>query len=166
MDLYLIRHAIAENPSPGRWPDDGLRPLTEEGERRFRKAARGLARLSPPVGVVLASPYVRAWRTAELLAEEVGWPAPERCPELEAGRSALDAVSALKGLPGPDAVAMVGHEPQLGELASLLLTGSAHAAAIQMKKGGAVWLLLGEGPRPASAVLGWLLTPRVLRRLG
>jgi phosphohistidine phosphatase len=166
MDLYLIRHAIAEDQSPGRWPDDSDRPLTEEGERRFRKAARGLARLGPPVDAVLASAFTRAWRTAELLAEEAGWPLPERCPELEAGRSALDAVRALKRLPGPNAVAMVGHEPQLGELASLLLTGSAHAAAIQMKKGGAAWLLLDDGPRPAAALLGWLLTPKVLRWLG
>src|SRR3954468_17149609 len=92
MDVYLVRHAIAATRDSAQWPDDSERPLTSEGEARFRKAARGLRRVAARVDVVLASPYVRAWQTAEILERAAGWPAPERAPELEAMRSTADAV--------------------------------------------------------------------------
>jgi len=165
MEIYLVRHAIAEDRDPDRWPDDSVRPLTEEGERRFRKAARGLAARFAAPDVVLASPFARAWRTAELLHEEAGWPDPEPCPELEAGRSPKDGVQALARTATRSVVATVGHEPNLSELASLLLAGHDQAVSIRMKKGGAAVLQLDGRPRPASATLLWLLTPAVLRAL-
>ncbi len=76
MDLYLVRHGIAYDPDPAQWPDDKDRPLTPEGEKRFRQVARGLRELVPSVSVVLSSPWARAWRTAELLEKEAHWPAP------------------------------------------------------------------------------------------
>jgi phosphohistidine phosphatase len=166
MDVYLVRHAIAENRDPIRWPDDSLRPLTEEGERKFRKAAHGVAaRLTNP-DVVLASKFVRAWRTAEILQEEAGWPAPQPCREIEASRPAKEGVRALRKVTDSAVVALVGHEPNLGELASLLLTGDDGAVAVQMKKGGAAGLRMDGRPDPGSAMLLWLLTPSVLRSLG
>ena len=69
MDLYLVRHGVAYDPDPAQWPDDKDRPLTQDGEKRFRRAARGLRELVPTVSVVLSSRWVRAWRTAELLLE-------------------------------------------------------------------------------------------------
>ena len=72
VDLYLVRHAIAEPRNPARWPDDSLRPLSPEGVELFRLAARGLERIGVEVEAVLASSYARAWRTAEILAEEAG----------------------------------------------------------------------------------------------
>jgi len=159
LDLVIVRHAIAADRDPDAWPDDSLRPLTERGEQRFRNAARGLRRLAPEVDAVLASPFVRAWRTAELLHDEAGWPEPERCPELEAGRSPAETVALLAGRSG--ALALVGHEPFLSSLASLLLTGDEGRLRLELKKGGA--LLLGsalDGPE-----LRWHVTPRVLRGL-
>ena len=61
---------------------------------------------------------------------------------------------------------MVGHEPDLSELVSLLLTARADAAAIHMKKGGVACLLLEGGVRPGSAQLRWLVTPKILRFAG
>jgi phosphohistidine phosphatase len=165
MDVYLVRHAIAENRDPALWPDDSLRTLTEDGERRFRKAARGLARLPKPE-IVLASPFARAWRTAEILHEEAAWPAPEACHEIEAGRSAKVALAPLARAASRAIVAMVGHEPNLSELASLLLAGHDQVVQIQMKKGGAAGLRIDGRPRPASATLLWLLTPALLRAVG
>ena len=126
MDVYLVRHAIAETRDSTQWPDDSERPLTPEGEARFRKAARGLRRVAPQVDVVLASPYVRAWQTAEILEREAGWPAPERAPELEATRAPADGVELLRRH-ASNSVALVGHEPCLSGLASLLLAGDEHA---------------------------------------
>jgi phosphohistidine phosphatase SixA len=74
---------------------------------------------APDLDVVLSSRYVRAWRTAELLHAEVGWPAPEPCAELEASREPAEAVEALWRPSKSGVVALVGHEPQLSLLASL-----------------------------------------------
>jgi phosphohistidine phosphatase len=59
IELYLIRHAIAEERGD-KWPDDAKRPLTLEGTARMRKAAKGLVRLGVKFDVVLTSPLVRA----------------------------------------------------------------------------------------------------------
>jgi phosphohistidine phosphatase len=157
--LFLVRHAIAADRDPTSWPDDSLRPLTAEGIERFRTAARGLHRLVPGVDAVLASPYARAWETARLLHEEAAWPAPEPCAELEASRAPHEAASIVRGRDG--SLALVGHEPLLSGLASLLLTGDAAGCELELKKGGVVALGV-EGDR---AVLRWHATPKLLRAL-
>ena len=164
MDVYLVRHAIAATRDSTQWPDDSERPLTLEGETRFGKAARGLRRVAPQVDVVLASPYVRAWQTAEILEREAGWPVPERAPELEATRAPADGVELLRRH-ASNSVALVGHEPCLSGLASLLLAGDEHAVAIEVKKGAVVLLTLNPGARPGSALLRWSATPKILRAL-
>lgn len=165
MDLYLVRHAIAFNRDPTRWPDDGDRPLTPEGEDRFRKAARGIRRIVPNVDVVLSSPFPRAWRTAELLEEEAGWPSPKPEPVLEADRSPAEAREVIKSHLDVASLALVGHEPYLSELASILLIGSPTSLSMAMKKGGVARLWLDGGLRPGTASLVWLVTPKVLRAL-
>src|SRR5438876_7931296 len=129
MELYLVRHAIAFERDPARWPADGERPLSPQGEARFSQDARGLRRIVPSVDVVLASPFARAWRTAELLAEEAGWPAPEAAPALEADQRVSRAVAALRGYADRGSVAVVGHEPNLSELAATLIAGAEAALA-------------------------------------
>src|SRR5260221_325312 len=111
MLLYLVRHAIADDPDPARWPDDRDRPLTEDGEKKFRKVAEGLARLVPSVDVLLSSSLVRAWQTAVILQKRAGWPEPVRLPALEAGGAAADVVEGLQPHASAASVALVGHEP-------------------------------------------------------
>lgn len=164
MDLYLVRHAIAHDRDPSRWPDDGERPLTPEGERRFRRAAKGLTRLVPDVELVLSSPFVRAWQTAEILAGQ-GWPAPEMQPELEPDCPPHKILAALRGRDDAGSLVLVGHRPHLHELASYLLTGEPGLAQPQIKKGGALYIKFGDAPEPGSGTLAWLLTPKVLRGL-
>jgi phosphohistidine phosphatase len=114
----------------------------------------------------MSSPVPRAWRTAEILTEEAGWPAPERCRALEAGGSATRALDALRPHARAPSVAVVGHEPNLSELASTLLTGSATRLQLEMKKGGVALVRIEGEPRRGSAWLAWLLTPKALRSLG
>jgi len=149
--VYVVRHAIAEDRDWERWPDDSLRPLTAEGEASFRRAARGLRTIAPRVDEVLASPYARAWRTAELLHEEAGWPEPVACAELEATGSPEDVVSLVRGR---DSVALVGHEPVMSEVVSLLVGGS---VPLDFKKGGVVLV--------EDRALRWYATPKILRGL-
>src|SRR5258706_16033307 len=95
LDFFVVRHAIAADQDPIRWPDDADRPLTMEGEAAFRKVAQRLAKLTSPVATVLSSPFVRARRTAEILHEEADWPPPEPFQALEADRDAQGVLDAL-----------------------------------------------------------------------
>jgi phosphohistidine phosphatase len=165
MHLYLVRHAVAFSRDPTRWPDDGERPLTPEGEARFRKAARGIRRIVISVDVVLSSPMPRAWRTAELLEEVAGWPAPKPEPALEAGRSPAEGIEVIEPHLDLASLALVGHEPNLSELASILLIGRPTSLTMDMKKGGVAHLWLDDGLRRGTASLRWLVTPKVLRAL-
>ena len=165
MDLYLVRHAIAEPRDAARWPDDALRPLSPEGAELFRLAARGLQRTGVEVEAVLASSYARAWRTAEILAEEAGWPEPAAAPEIEP-TSAPAAAFEVAASRTESLLALVGHEPDLSQLASLALTGDAHAVAIQFKKGGVACLRFSGAPAVGRAELRWCASPKILRQLG
>jgi len=164
MFLYLVRHAIAGEHDPARWPDDRERPLTPEGEKKFRQAARGLQALVPTVDVVLSSPLVRAWQTALILHKTAGWPEPRRCEALGLANPA-DVVDALQPHASAQSIALVGHEPSLHELASFLLSGDAAEVRMTMRKGSVACLQCADPPRAASADLEWLLQPRILRSL-
>ena len=165
MEVYLIRHAVAEVRDPLQWPDDTKRPLTPEGADRFRRAAAGLASLVPEVGIVLSSPWRRAWETAQILHEVAGWPKPEKCEALEGHRSPRGLPSILRQHVQAESVALVGHEPQLHTLASYLLTGDSARLLVEFKKGGAAAFRLDNAIRPGTATLLWSHPPRVLRRL-
>ena len=165
MDLYVVRHAIAFERDPARWPDDSKRPLTPEGELRFRRAARGLARIAPEVDVLLSSPFARAWRTAEILEDRAGWPAARRCDALASDHPPQQAVEALTALAPVGAVGVVGHEPHLHLLISLLLAGDPERVHVELKKGAVAALRVEGDLRPGSASLRWVLPPRTLRSL-
>jgi phosphohistidine phosphatase len=158
VDLLIVRHAPAFDRDAERWPDDCDRPLTDKGERSFRRAARGLARVTPRPSVVLASPCVRAWRTAELLAKKAGWPDPEPLDELRPESDAAKALAALASRAPTESVAIVGHDPLLGDLCGMLV-GSAR---VELKKG-AVARLAVQSWRSGGATLRALLAPKVLR---
>lgn len=165
MDLYLVRHAEAGEADADQWPDDSTRPLTPEGEKRFRRAARGLRALDVTVETVLSSPWARAWRTAELLEKEAHWPLPLACEALESGRPPATVLQALQPFMGLSAVGLVGHEPSLHELASYLLTAETNHAQLAMSKGGVARLQLNDGLRPGSAQLKWLVSQKILRSI-
>ena len=163
MEIYLVRHAAASERDPDRWPDDSKRPLTPEGEKEFRLAARGLARLVPGVDAILSSPYQRAWQTAEILSELDSWPAPEPSPVLEPTLPPEKAALALQDLAGASAVALVGHRPGLHELAAYLLTGRGDGLEIGLEKGGVACIRFDDAPAPDAGELRWLLTPELLK---
>ena len=133
MDLYLVRHASAFERDPDRWPDDSRRPLTPEGEEEFRLIARGLARLVSRVDVVLSSPYVRAWRTAQILSEQNSWPAPEASAVLEPTLPPEKAAQDLLSYADARSIAVVGHRPGLEafhDCRYLLIPGEAGARLV------------------------------------
>ncbi len=169
MDLYVVRHAVAHKRDENRWPDDAKRPLTYEGEERFRRASGGILRLLPEVGLVLSSPFVRAWRTAEIL-EQAGWPAPVSCEELEPDYPPHKVLNVLALHEGLESAAIVGHRPGLHELVSYLLTGDTIGEdcgmRVQIKKGGVARLSFDGAPEPGAGSLEWVHTPKALRAAG
>lgn len=164
MDLYLVRHAIAEPRDAERWPDDSQRPLSPNGIELFRLAARGLRRIGVEVEVALASSYVRAWHTAEILSEDTGWPAAEPCAALEPPNPASACVDVLRGR-RESSLALVGHQPQLSELASLLLASSESELRFELKKGGVICLRFSQGPAAGEGTLRWSVSPKILRQI-
>ena len=164
MDLYLVRHAIAEDRDHARWPDDADRPLSAKGIERFEREARGLATLVPDVDIMLASPFARAWHTAEILTKEAGWPPPVRTDELRSERTADESLAAIEAARGADTIAAVGHEPNLSELASLAVLSTIDLP-VELKKGAVLALTFEGAVAPGRAYLRWLLPPRALRSL-
>jgi phosphohistidine phosphatase len=159
--LLIVRHAIAvERGTPG-IPDDERR-LTPEGKKRFRKAARGLARLVPRPDALLTSPLPRARETAEIAARAWGRVPVKSVEALQGGDTA--ALEAALGSRGNDAlVAIVGHEPHLSALLARLLD-SRRADRVAFRKGGAA-LVEVPGPLTDGGHLLWFLPPKVLRQL-
>jgi phosphohistidine phosphatase len=156
--LLLIRHATAvSSGTPG--VEDDERPLTPRGRKRFRKAARGLARLMDRPDILLTSPLPRAAETAEIVAHAFGKLEPRHDKALARGVS--DIVGLLRRQPSDATVAIVGHEPTLSQVLARIL-GSGRPERLAFKKGGAALVEL-PGERRTAGRLVWFLRPRVLR---
>ena len=161
MDVYLVRHAVAEEVAPR--GGDSARRLTVEGRRDFTRAVAGLARLEPELTRILTSPLARARETAEILREQLPGPEPEEWPLLAPGAALERLLAGLRG--GGDSVALVGHEPGLGRLLSLAVAGRA-GDGTPLRKGGIARIGFAVTPRPGGGTLVWMLTPKLLRRIG
>jgi phosphohistidine phosphatase len=162
MELLLVRHAIAFERNPRRWPDDGERPLSPRGVTRARQAAAGLRVLAGRPLRVLTSPLVRTRQTAAILTQFARWPKASPCAELQPG-AAPDALLAVLAARPPGRVALVGHQPDLGGLLAACLAGDAAGGAFEFKKMGVALLVFSGSPRRGAGKLVWLLPPRVLR---
>ncbi|UJR79897.1 SixA phosphatase family protein [Sandaracinus amylolyticus] len=160
MDVFVVRHAIAEDAAAGQ--DDAERALTPDGIRRFERAVKGMRALDLTFERVLHSPWRRARESAELLAPIVSGPLEETPLLAKAPSPALYEALSRHTEEGP--IAIVGHQPWLGEAIAWLALGDAKlGATIDLKKGGVVWL---EGePKRGQMRLRAHLPPRVLRAL-
>jgi len=171
MNLLVIRHAIAEDKevfaSTGR--DDDLRPLTEAGRSKMRRAAAGLRVLIPRLTVLASSPLVRARETAEIVAPAFRVSRAEMVEALRPDRPFDAFLDWLRRQPNDEdegAIAVVGHEPHLGGLVTWLMTGTTESR-LELKKGAACLLRFEEYPPEAgAAVLRWALAPSHLRQIG
>ena len=164
MRLVLLRHGPAGERDPLRWPDDRDRPLTAKGVASTREAVRGILRIESRLPHVLTSPLARAEQTASVIIEETdldtGW---EPLESLVPGGSWRRTLTALESLPADGVVALVGHEPDLGKLAGVLLFGAPRA--LPLKKAGACSIDFETKAVAGAGELRWFLPPRVLRHL-
>jgi phosphohistidine phosphatase len=161
MNLYILRHGLAVERTPG-VKFDKDRPLTVEGRKKIRRLAVILRKLGLSFDLILSSPFLRARQTAEIVAEVLDLSnklefsthlAPRQAPnelveELNRKGHALDDIL------------LVGHEPDLSRLISILVTGKP-GLALELKKGGLVKLEIGTLRYGRCATLQWLLPPKV-----
>jgi phosphohistidine phosphatase len=161
-DLYLVRHAIAAERGED-WPDDDKRPLTARGVARFKESLKGLSGLGVVVDEIFTSPLVRAAQTAELLAAGLpGRPPIKVLDALSPGHTPALVLAQLAKAARRPRIALVGHEPGLGELAAHLI-GAGHA--LPFKKGGVCRIELESLRSRRAGVLSWFVTPKALRGL-
>lgn len=129
MDLILWRHAEAEDGTPTL--ADHKRRLTPRGEKQAKKVARWLQQNLPHKHRILVSPAERTQQTANAL--ELPYDIEKK---VGVGATVADVLAAAKWPTNPGAVVIVGHQPTLGRIAALLLSGL--DADWPMKKG-AIW---------------------------
>ncbi len=113
MELILWRHAEAKSGDT-----DEARALSARGKREAMKMAGWLDVNLPERCRVLVSPSLRTIQTAEALGRKFRVH-PDLGPE-------SDAFAVLSAVNWPDAkepVVVVGHQPALGQIAALLMSG-------------------------------------------
>ncbi len=160
--LYLIRHGIAAEREL--YLSDEERPLTKEGDRKTRKVAQKLLDLGLKFDIVLSSPLVRARQTAEILISAGLSSQLKNFPELAPDGDInfwLDWYQAWSQT-GGKSLALVGHQPDLGNWAELLVWGEAREVLV-VKKAGVIGVNLPEtGSWLGQSQLFWLTPPRFI----
>ena len=163
MKLYLVRHAIAEDPAG--YEDDSLRPLTEKGREKMKRIAQGLAELGVSPDLIVSSPYVRASQTASVLAKELKYKEELSYSDfLVPMGEPNDMIGEINEKFSVDELMLVGHEPNLSSLAGVLLAGSSELS-INFKKGGVCCLSVDDLHYDRKATLEWLVTPKISTRV-
>jgi phosphohistidine phosphatase len=163
LELYLIRHGVAAERGKD-WPDDSKRPLTPDGIARLRKSARGLNAIGVGFDQIVTSPLVRTRQTADVIAEELKEHPPIATSDsLAPAGSSAAVVQEITRHVRKARVALVGHEPNLGELAAQLIGAR---TPLEFKKGGICRIDFDMLPPKGGGILRWFLTPKMLRRLG
>jgi phosphohistidine phosphatase len=166
MKLLIIRHALAEDKEL--WAQTGAsdddRPLTVEGRAKMAKTASGLHSIISDIKLLATSPLLRARQTGEIVAAEYGLSIVSITETLVPSRPSADFVAWLAGRGSTGVVAVVGHEPHLGALATSLVSG-VEESHIELKKGAACLVSFAGVPAAGGGRLRWLMQPSHLRRL-
>ena len=162
LELYLIRHGVAAERGKD-WPDDSKRPLTPDGIARLRREARALNALSVGFDQIVSSPLVRTRQTADVFAEELkGKPPVVTADALAPAGTPAAVIQELVKHVRKARLALVGHEPNLGELAAELIGAR---APLEFKKGGICRIDFDVLPPKGTGRLRWFVTPKMLRKL-
>ena len=150
MDLILWRHAEAE---PGE-PDLG-RGLTAKGIQQAERMAAWLDRHLAATTRILSSPADRAQQTVQALKRKF-----RVLPELAPGASATSVLVAAGWPDCREPVLVVGHQPTLGEVAALLLSGE--VASWRVRKGAVWWLATRDRDGESNVALKLVISPDFL----
>lgn len=163
LELYLIRHGEAAERGK-EYPDDSKRPLTPQGIARLKKEAHALNELGVSFDMVISSPLVRTRQTADTIAEGLkGKPAVTTSDALAPAGTSASVIQELGKHMRKGRIALVGHEPNIGELAARLIGAR---SPFEFKKGAICRIDFEIFPPKGVGELKWFLTPKMLRKMG
>lgn len=158
MDVYLLRHGEAGDSTLWKG-DDSQRPLTEDGVKRMKEQAKTLKKWNVKVDVLISSPYIRAWQTADAIAKAFDVPVIEDA-RLQPGCTLDMALALLREQQKFGHVWLTGHGgngTDLGAIAAGLI-GGGH---IHIAKGGLVHVRLTSLNQPDGELI-WHVTPAIM----
>jgi len=166
MKLYILRHAIAEERDEDLYPDDSLRPLAPKGKRKMAKMAEQLEDMDIQIDLIVSSPYVRAYETAKIVrkAFELNKNELALSDHLAPSGIAKDLINEINEIYPVGHLMLVGHQPYLSDLITILVAGNPSMSVI-LKKGGICSLSIDRLAYEKCATLEWLLTPAQLIRM-
>ena len=156
MEIYLLRHGIAEDGHAGQ--PDAERKLTDEGRDKLRRVLKRARSADVSPSLILSSPYRRAVETAEIAAEVLAYKG--KLPETRAlipNASPTEAWDEIRARPDESAILLASHEPLTSALAAFLL--NCPALQVDMKKAALVRIDCDKLARDPRGVLKWMLTP-------
>jgi phosphohistidine phosphatase len=167
MQLLVIRHGIAEDPSTAvaASPDDSGPSLSKEGEQLMKGVAAGLRELVEQIDVIGASPLLRAQQTAQIVAKAYNDLPISTVEDLLPESDPPALMTWLRQQATVNVVAIVGHQPNLGLVVTWLMSG-VKASRVALTKGGTCLLEFSSSVSPGNGTLQWLLTPSQLLRNG
>jgi len=165
MTLYFLRHAIALDRTAWR-KADSERPLTKDGIRKMKKIAKGLRKMGVKFDWILTSPFRRAYDTAQIVTKEYKAQKHLRLSKSLAtdGDPKLLVKHLALNFRTWESILLVGHEPYLSKLISVLIGGN-DKTSIDLKKGGVCKLSADTLHYDSCATLEWLLSPKLLKEL-
>jgi len=162
LELYLIRHGLAAERGE-EYPDDSKRPLTSGGISRLRKEAKALEELGVGFDHIITSPLTRTRQTADVFAESLkSKPSVSQSDALAPAGTSAAVIQELAKHMRKGRIALVGHEPNIGELAARLIGAR---LPLEFKKGGICRIDFEVFPPKGVGQLRWFVTPRMLREI-
>ena len=162
LELYLIRHGVAAERGE-EYPDDSKRPLTSGGISRLRTEAKALEELGVGFDHSITSPLTRTRQTADIFAESLkSKPSLSQSDALAPAGTSAAVIQELAKHMRKGRIALVGHEPNIGELAARLIGAR---LPLEFKKGGICRIDFEVFPPKGVGQLRWFVTPRMLREI-
>jgi len=163
LELYLIRHGVAAERGDD-YPDDSKRPLTNQGIAALKKEAKALVHLGVDFDHIISSPLVRTKQTAEVFAQALpSEPAVTLSDSLAPAGAPAAVFQELAKHMRKERIAVVGHEPNMGELAARLIGAR---VPLEFKKGAICRIDFEVFPPKGVGSLRWFMPPRMLRKIG
>lgn len=158
MELYLLRHGIAEDSAPG--GRDADRELTAEGKKKLRHLFKIAEEADVRPKVILSSPYRRAQQTAALAAKHLGFGGEvSETRVLVPEANPAEAWEEVRLYKGEESVMLVTHEPFVSRMAAYLLNSP--SLLVDFKKGAMMRIDCESMGAQPHGVLRWYLTSRI-----
>jgi phosphohistidine phosphatase len=156
MEIYLLRHGIAEDARAGQ--PDAERELTDEGREKLRRVLKRARSADVSPSLILASPYRRARETAAIASNVLDYKGKVvETNSLIPDASPQEMWHEIRARHDEGAILLASHEPLMSALAAFLL--ACPALQVDVKKAALVRIDCDRIGREPRGVLKWMLTP-------